>query len=51
MKKDKYLQATLNARALKIRIRERVRHRKFEIERLERSYRNTINGNFSYRSL
>ncbi|KAF9220235.1 hypothetical protein BS17DRAFT_852707 [Gyrodon lividus] len=43
MKKDKYLQATLNAHALKIRIQEQVCHHKFEIERLERSYRNTIN--------
>ncbi|KII83461.1 hypothetical protein PLICRDRAFT_84861, partial [Plicaturopsis crispa FD-325 SS-3] len=33
----------MNARALKKRIRDRLRQRKFELERLEREYRNTVN--------
>ncbi|KAF9229376.1 hypothetical protein BS17DRAFT_762996 [Gyrodon lividus] len=43
MKKDKHIQASLNACALKICIQEQVHHHKFEIEHLECSYRNTIN--------
>ncbi|KAJ3714473.1 hypothetical protein C8R42DRAFT_591231, partial [Lentinula raphanica] len=34
-----FLMKKMNARALKIRIRERLRSRKFELDRLERSYR------------
>ncbi|KAJ3816384.1 hypothetical protein F5880DRAFT_1619395 [Lentinula raphanica] len=34
-----FLTKRMNARALKIRIRERLRSRKFELDRLERSYR------------
>jgi len=33
----------MNAHALKARLRDRLRQRKFELEKLERSYRNTIN--------
>jgi hypothetical protein len=44
MKKDLYLTVRLNARAVKTRIRDRLRQRKFELERLERSYRTSING-------
>lgn len=38
---NKYLRAKLNARALKQRIRSRLRDRKFELSRLERAYRQT----------
>ncbi|KAJ3474207.1 hypothetical protein NLI96_g12591 [Meripilus lineatus] len=41
--KDQYLQLRMSARALKTRIRNRVRDRKFEFERLERAYRNVLN--------
>ncbi|KAG1887859.1 hypothetical protein F4604DRAFT_1675004 [Suillus subluteus] len=44
MKNDIYLTIRLNARAVKTRIRDRLRQRKFELERLERSYRATVNG-------
>ncbi|KAG0703204.1 hypothetical protein DFH29DRAFT_981988 [Suillus ampliporus] len=44
MKKDIYLMVRLNALAVKTRIRDRLRQRKFELERLERSYRATINA-------
>ena len=36
---NKFLQLKLNARALKQRLRDRLRNRKFELERLERAYR------------
>jgi hypothetical protein len=38
-----YLRVRMNALALKTRIRDRLRQRKFELERMERSYRNSIN--------
>jgi hypothetical protein len=41
---SRYLQVRLEALALKTRIRERVRQRKFELERLERAYRQAIHG-------
>ncbi|KAG1845352.1 hypothetical protein F4604DRAFT_1884323 [Suillus subluteus] len=44
MKKDIYLTVHLNARAIKTRIRDRLRQQKFELERLERSYRATVNA-------
>lgn len=47
MKKDKYLIARMNALALKERLRDRLRQRKFEMERLERNYRRTMNGMYS----
>jgi hypothetical protein len=34
----------MNARSLKHRIRDRLRQRKFELEKLERAYRHTVNG-------
>ncbi|OJA11301.1 hypothetical protein AZE42_09658 [Rhizopogon vesiculosus] len=43
LKKNVYLQVRMNAHALKIRLRNRLRQRKFELEKLERSYRNTVN--------
>ncbi|KIK34354.1 hypothetical protein CY34DRAFT_17776 [Suillus luteus UH-Slu-Lm8-n1] len=44
MKKDIYLTVRLNALAIKTRICDRLRQRKFELERLERSYRATVNA-------
>lgn len=44
MKKDKYLVTRMNALALKECLRDRLRQRKFEMERLERNYRRTMNG-------
>jgi hypothetical protein len=41
---DAFLQLRVNARAIKTRIRDRLRQRKFELERLERSYRQAVNG-------
>lgn len=41
---SRFLQLRMNARALKMRLRERLRERKFELELLERCYRNTANG-------
>lgn len=41
---NNYLRLRMNARALKQRIRDRLRQRKFELERLERAYRVTVNG-------
>jgi hypothetical protein len=37
----------MNARAIKTRIRDRLRQQKFKIERLECSYRHVINGKLS----
>ena len=39
-----FLTKKMNARALKTRIRERLRSRKFELDRLERSYRKQRSG-------
>lgn len=47
MKQNKYLLARMNALALKQRLRDRLRQRKFEMERMERSYRSTMNGKHS----
>ncbi|KAG1764398.1 hypothetical protein EV702DRAFT_1182598 [Suillus placidus] len=44
MKKDTYLTVRLNALAIKTRIRDRLHQRKFKLERLERSYRATVNA-------
>lgn len=44
LKQSKYLLARMNALALKHRLRDRLRQRKFEMERLERSFRRTMNG-------
>jgi hypothetical protein len=41
---DVFLRLRMNALALKQRLRDRLRQRKFEIERLERSYRRSANG-------
>ena len=41
---NKFLQLRMNARALKQRLRDRLRQRKFELDRLERSYRQTASS-------
>lgn len=43
---NQFLRLRMNARALKTRIRDRLRQRKFELDRLERAYRKTSNGKF-----
>ncbi|KAF8130556.1 hypothetical protein EV363DRAFT_1399064 [Boletus edulis] len=43
LKSSRYLQDRMNARALKYHIRERLRQRKFEFDRLTHEYRQTIN--------
>ena len=45
--KNRYIQLRMNARALRTRIVRKLRDRKFELERLERSYRNVLNGEYS----
>lgn len=41
---DQYFNLRMNARALKHRIREKLRARKFELDVVERSYRRKLNG-------
>lgn len=48
--KSPFLSKRMNALALKIRIREQLRNRKFELDRLERSYRKQRSGKFLYSS-
>ncbi|KAF7969641.1 hypothetical protein HWV62_26779 [Athelia sp. TMB] len=43
LKNNNFLKTWMNALAVKQRLRDRLRQRKFELERLERSYRRTIN--------
>lgn len=42
--RSEYVRLRMNARALKRRIRDRLRQRKFELERLEYAYRQMVNG-------
>ena len=44
LSRSKFLQLRMNARALKQRLRDRLRQRKFELDRLERSYRQTVSS-------
>jgi hypothetical protein len=44
LKDSVFLQIRMNARTIKTRLRDRLRQRKFELERLERSYRQVVNG-------
>jgi hypothetical protein len=44
LRQNKFLRIRMNARSLKHRIRDRLRQRKFELEKLERAYRHTVNG-------
>jgi hypothetical protein len=48
LQSDTFLRLRMNALALKQRIRDRLRQRKFEIEKLERSYRRSSNGMCSF---
>ena len=41
---SEYMRLRMNARALKFRIRNALRARKFELDKVERSYRRLING-------
>jgi hypothetical protein len=43
---DECTKLRMNALAVKKRIRDRLRQRKFELERLERSYRQSVNSEF-----
>ena len=45
-KNGPYLRARIEAYTLKKGIRDRLRNRKFELARLERSHRRTTNGNY-----
>lgn len=45
---DEYLNLQMNARALKMRIRQKLISRKFERDRAERSLRGQVNGEESY---
>jgi hypothetical protein len=44
LRQNDFLRIRMNARSLKRRIRDRLRQRKFELEKLERAYCHTING-------
>jgi hypothetical protein len=44
LRRSAFLRIRMNACALKHRIRDRLRQRKFELEKLERAYRHTVNG-------
>jgi hypothetical protein len=44
LRRSAFLRIRMNARSLKHRIRDRLRQRKFELEKLERAYRHTVNG-------
>lgn len=41
---NKFLELQVNARALKFRLRQRIRERRFEKERIDQLYRNVMNG-------
>ena len=42
--KSPYIRARMNARALKFRLREKLRNRKFELDRVERTYHRKKTG-------
>ena len=44
LEENPFLRVRMNALALKQRLRDRLRHRKFEMSRMERSYRHSVNG-------
>ncbi|KAJ7117053.1 hypothetical protein C8R44DRAFT_627243 [Mycena epipterygia] len=46
--KSKYLNLRMNARALKRRLRDRLRSRKFELDKVERSFRRLVNDQKLY---
>lgn len=47
LQRDTFLRLRMNTLALKHRLRDRLRQRKFEIEKLERSYRRNVNGMYN----
>ena len=44
LEENPFLRVRMNALALKQWLRDRLRHRKFEMSRMERSYRHSVNG-------
>lgn len=44
LKDNKFIQHQMNARALKLRLLQRLRDQSFELAKLEGSYRNAANG-------
>jgi hypothetical protein len=48
LQQNTFLRIRMNALALKERIRDRLRQRKFEIEKLERNYRHSTNGMYVF---
>lgn len=46
--KSEYMRVRMNARALKLRLRQRLRARKFEMDVVERTYRRLLNGGFLF---
>lgn len=42
--KSEYMRHRMNARALKIKLRDRIQKRKFEMDPVERAYRRLVNG-------
>ena len=44
LEENPFLRVRMNALALKQRLRDRLRHRKFEMSRMEHSYRHSVNG-------
>ena len=44
LKQSKFITARMNARALKYRLREKLRNRKFELDRVERTYHRKKTG-------
>ena len=48
LQQDAFLCMRMNALALKERIRDRLRQRKFEIEKLERNYRHSTNSMYTH---
>ena len=48
LQRDAFLRLRMNALALKQRLRDRLRQRKFEIKKLERSYRRSANGIYGW---
>ena len=48
LRNNKWLKTQTNAQALKIQIRERLCQRKFELERLEHSYRGSSSGEWNF---
>lgn len=48
LKNDKFVKLRVNAFALLSRVRQKMRSRRFELDRLERSFRTAVNGAFAF---